>query len=299
MGTCSAGFKGFTCEEECPRDSEGTICGGHGTCVLKDEKAECMCMYGWRGDDCTKQCPRNEQGSVCGGNGFRKLDEESGEAKCTCKDGYGGNTCVIGCPGAKDGVPCSDNGDCEFDVEARTAKCTCKKTHMGENCQYRCPMDPHSDLACGGDDRGQCVAARMPSPMRHAATARSHTLVLLAMSSARCSRARFAVAMVSASSKQLARLRLASASVMWVSSATNVRRSVLQLKMVPSAPAMVTASSIRPTERSAHVTMVSSTKIAASECAAQRVACLAKRQISAPVQLVRYAARRRRCAWPR
>jgi len=162
--TCSAGFKGFTCEEECPRDSEGTICGGHGTCVLKDEKAECMCMYGWRGDDCTKQCPRNEQGSVCGGNGFCKLDEESGEAKCTCKDGYGGNTCVIGCPGAKDGVPCSDNGDCEFDVEARTAKCTCKKTHMGENCQYRCPMDPHSDLACGGDDRGQCVADKDALP---------------------------------------------------------------------------------------------------------------------------------------
>merc|ERR1711924_443428 len=41
--TCEAGFKGFTCDQECPKDADGTICGGHGTCDLKYGKAVCVC----------------------------------------------------------------------------------------------------------------------------------------------------------------------------------------------------------------------------------------------------------------
>merc|ERR1711912_216799 len=97
--------------------------GGHGTCVLKDEKAECSCMYGWRGKDCTKACPRSERGSVCAGHGVCKLDAKTQEAKCTCKKGYGGSSCTIMCPGTlKKGTPCAGNGDCEFDLEKKTAK---------------------------------------------------------------------------------------------------------------------------------------------------------------------------------
>merc|ERR1712028_262095 len=109
--------KGFSCDKECPKDGDGTICGGHGTCDLKWEKAQCVCTYGWRGDDCSITCP-----------GLR----ETGQA-------------------------CNGNGHCEVDTEKREASCKCKKTHMGEACTHRCPMDPHSDLACGGELRGMCV----------------------------------------------------------------------------------------------------------------------------------------------
>merc|ERR1712096_592833 len=156
--TCAAGYKGFTCDKACPRDDKGTICGGHGTCALKGETAKCVCMYGWRGKDCTKACPRNERGAVCSSHGFCALNAKTNTAKCTCKKGFGSNNCSIACPGVlKTGNPCSGNGSCEFDVEKKTSTCNCKKTHMGKACGYRCPMDPHSDLACGGKNRGTCV----------------------------------------------------------------------------------------------------------------------------------------------
>jgi hypothetical protein len=156
--SCEAGFKGFSCDKECPKDADGAICGGHGSCDLKFEKAVCVCSYGWRGDSCTKPCPRNERGQVCSTKGHCAIDKQSGEGVCRCKSGYGGNDCSISCPGITEtGKPCNGNGSCEVDEEKRTARCVCAKTHMGEACTHRCPMDPHSDLACGGADRGTCV----------------------------------------------------------------------------------------------------------------------------------------------
>jgi len=166
---CAAGWKGFQCEQECPKDGAGTICGGHGTCILKDEKAECTCLYGWRGKDCTKPCPRNERGAVCNNKGKCAVDPKTKDAKCTCESGYGGGSCTITCPGVlKTGAPCAGNGDCEFDLEKKTARCECKKTHMGAACEWRCPMDAHSDLQCGGDNRGTCVKdeAALPDKTR-------------------------------------------------------------------------------------------------------------------------------------
>jgi len=155
--TCEAGFKGFTCDQECPKDAEGTICGGHGTCDLKYGKAVCVCTYGFRGKDCTKSCPRNERGQVCSTKGSCAMDKD-GNAVCRCKSGYGGSDCSISCPGIDaTGKPCNGNGSCDIDVEKKVGKCSCHKTHMGETCSHRCPMDPHSDLACGGADRGTCV----------------------------------------------------------------------------------------------------------------------------------------------
>eukprot|EP00658_Telonema_sp_P-2_P030827 TRINITY_DN2320_c0_g1_i1.p1 TRINITY_DN2320_c0_g1~~TRINITY_DN2320_c0_g1_i1.p1 ORF type:complete len:753 (-),score=191.29 TRINITY_DN2320_c0_g1_i1:289-2547(-) len=156
--TCEPGFKGFSCDKACPRDGAGTICGGHGTCDMKDEKAVCVCTYGWRGLDCTTACPRNERGQVCSTNGLCAIDKQTNNAVCRCKPGFGGNDCSITCPGLSEtGQPCNGNGHCEVDAEKREAVCKCKKTHMGEACTHRCPMDPHSDLACGGADRGTCV----------------------------------------------------------------------------------------------------------------------------------------------
>merc|ERR1712072_1239025 len=155
--SCEAGFKGFTCDQECPKDADGTICGGRGTCDLKYGKAVCVCTYGWRGADCTKSCPRNERGQVCSTKGACAMDKD-GEAICRCKSGFGGSDCSISCPGIDEtGKPCNGNGSCEIDAEKRTGTCKCHKTHMGEACTHRCPMDPHSDLACGGANRGTCV----------------------------------------------------------------------------------------------------------------------------------------------
>ena len=92
------------------------------------------------------------------------VNPDSKEAMCTCKKGFGGTTCTIACPGAAAGVPCAGNGDCEFDEAAGTASCTCKATHMGKKCDHSCPMDQHSDLPCGGPERGQCVKDRLALP---------------------------------------------------------------------------------------------------------------------------------------
>ena len=73
-------FLGEDCSKACPTDSSGTVCSGHGSCVLSGTDAACECDQGWFNPTCgcndgstsTKTCLHGE----C-------LTDVSG---CTCHD---------------------------------------------------------------------------------------------------------------------------------------------------------------------------------------------------------------------
>merc|ERR1712196_245819 len=44
---CHREYAGANCSKKCPVDANGTICGGNGSCELRDNRAKCKCNAGY------------------------------------------------------------------------------------------------------------------------------------------------------------------------------------------------------------------------------------------------------------
>lgn len=94
-GTCSclAGFTGLACDHPitCPKDGDGNVCGGHGTCDA--ETGQCHCNSSRFGAACTatsaSACPDD-----CSGHGTC----DTANATCACDFGYFGIACDLEAP---------------------------------------------------------------------------------------------------------------------------------------------------------------------------------------------------------
>ena len=121
-GECEEGWAGTACERACPRDQGGgLVCGGHGRCVPRT--ARCECLYDWE-------------------DGFWAED-----SNCTeCVSGYYGPSCRSQCPGAAC-RPCSGHGVCA-DGRAGGGQCACDAHWQGLTCSRCAPGRYRRD--CGG-----------------------------------------------------------------------------------------------------------------------------------------------------
>eukprot|EP01060_Flectonema_neradi_P023526 TRINITY_DN3179_c1_g5_i1.p1 TRINITY_DN3179_c1_g5~~TRINITY_DN3179_c1_g5_i1.p1 ORF type:complete len:2352 (+),score=443.01 TRINITY_DN3179_c1_g5_i1:46-7056(+) len=177
--TCSEGFSGIGCNNECPGGSCNQ-CSGHGTCFDGiTGNGTCLCDINWVGTacdecnpgyfgaDCTSECDGGAA-SPCNGKGTC-FDGPSGNGTCDCignpLDGYlgwqsacsdcdeshFGSQCKSECIGGA-GNTCSGHGRCN---SGRTGdgSCDCSTGWTSADCSIQCPGSTDTSV-CGG--KGTC-----------------------------------------------------------------------------------------------------------------------------------------------
>lgn len=169
---------------QCPRDTSGQLCGGHGTC---DKAGFCLCECGWGGaaGDCSEeiQCDCQKDGDVercyineeescpircgvvaestqaCTGVDVdfhsQGVDRRVSGSQCVCAQGWWGEACDNACPGIDpvtgEGQVCDGNGVC--DVSTGACECApCYTPDKRGNCV------PKSCPSCQNGGRCECDA---------------------------------------------------------------------------------------------------------------------------------------------
>eukprot|EP01049_Picozoa_sp_SAG25_P011263 SAG25_NODE_1347_length_3245_cov_61.242530_1_plen_920_part_00 len=137
-------------------DSDGNLCGEHGTCVADGGNHTCNCSDGWSGAIC-------DHATGCDSNpdcGHGNCTADGGSYTCNCSDGWRGTACDLGT--GCDGKPCG-HGNCTAD--GGTYTCTCVSGWNGADCSHAtgCDSNPckhHATCtASGGDHTCACVGA--------------------------------------------------------------------------------------------------------------------------------------------
>lgn len=134
-------------DDEFPTDGifNGT-CGGNLFCL--PDPYGCSCSPGYRGLGCDEECEEGTFGSDCTqtchclGNGI--CDNKMGFCSPgTCEDGWTGENCnqKVTCRHE----PCQNGGECHDDVEAQEYWCICRPGFTGENCEL---IEIHQNLVC-------------------------------------------------------------------------------------------------------------------------------------------------------
>ena len=178
--TCSEGFSGLNCKNECPGGSCNQ-CSGHGTCFDGvTGNGTCLCDVYWVGDacdecnsgffspDCTSECDGGAA-TPCNGKGTC-FDGPSGNGTCDCignaldgylgwqsacldcDDSHYGAQCKSECIGGA-GNACSGHGRCN---SGRTGdgSCDCSTGWTSQDCSVQCPGSTDA-YVCGG--KGTCT----------------------------------------------------------------------------------------------------------------------------------------------
>lgn len=219
-GTCACGegWKGSSCSQrptrDCPVDSRGQVCSGHGSCGAD---GGCTCFHSdYSGPDCSYRSPsapptdapclRDGGGRLCGGALHGRCELDTSPPGCRCLPGFSGAACAsddcfsgaaeaaaaaAGVPprpwgAAAAAVPCGGHGSCTA-VARGTGRwfCMCERGFVGPDCgegdATSCPR------ACSG--HGDCslqpVAALPPSLAEQIAISRGERLAAPTATAAR------------------------------------------------------------------------------------------------------------------
>lgn len=125
---------GSACDQQCPSDASGQLCGGHGTC---DDGAagsgQCQCVVGYSGAACSLACPTNASGALCGGHGVCIATGTPGVGTCNCSqdvvDGHwAGTTCAV-CEAGGCSMPSMPSG-----CHVRVCMVLVGHAHLGHSC---------------------------------------------------------------------------------------------------------------------------------------------------------------------
>eukprot|EP00759_Apiculatamorpha_spiralis_P009053 PhF_6_TR15919/c0_g1_i1/m.24618 len=119
---CDSGALGEVCSLECPRNTAGLYCSGHGRCAYQGNTAQCICTGNFAGSDCG-----------------------------TCSPTFYGSSCTIVCPGVIGTQPCSGHGVCRANATSDNTACACVPGYVGIQCELPCAGSPY----CTGN--GDCV----------------------------------------------------------------------------------------------------------------------------------------------
>ncbi|XP_070547076.1 multiple epidermal growth factor-like domains protein 10 isoform X2 [Ptychodera flava] len=154
--TCSPGWKGQFCQNQCNDDDYGPGCnldcpncqnGG----ICHHVTGECICPVGFRGEKCTTECSssavncndpctRCQNGATC----------DPASTLCLCLDGWEGQYCEDACDGDDYGFLCEEKCNCRNQAvcDPITGSCLCQPGYHGNRCQNRCPEGLYGDQ-CG------------------------------------------------------------------------------------------------------------------------------------------------------
>ena len=161
---CAEGWSGASCSQrptrDCPVDSRGLVCSGHGSCGAD---GSCMCHHSdHSGLDCSYRSPsappamgsclRDGGGKLCGGASRGRCELEAHPPGCRCLPGFSGVACAsddcftgnaeaaaaaAGVPSrpwgaAAAAVPCGGHGSCRA-VGGGTDRwyCQCERGFVG------------------------------------------------------------------------------------------------------------------------------------------------------------------------
>lgn len=135
---CDVGYWDLACEEECPRDEKGNVCGGAGTCDV--HTGVCHCNNGYYGEDCTNACPGMETSEhvPCGGHGICCTGIGVSALYSQCR-GKEVGSCA--CDAGRDGEECEDtycfeecygHGQCDG-----LGRCVCEEGYSGDFCSLQ------------------------------------------------------------------------------------------------------------------------------------------------------------------
>ena len=175
---CAEGWSGASCSQrptrDCPVDSRGLVCSGHGSCGAD---GSCMCHHSdHSGLDCSYRSPsappamgsclRDGGGKLCGGASRGRCELDAHPPGCHCLPGFSGAACAsddcftgnaeaaaaaAGVPSrpwgaAAAAVPCGGHGSCRA-VGGGTDRwyCQCERGFVGPG--QRQPLNVLSPLA--------------------------------------------------------------------------------------------------------------------------------------------------------
>lgn len=178
---CAEGWSGASCSQrptrDCPVDSRGLVCSGHGSCGAD---GSCMCHHSdHSGLDCSYRSPsappaasclRDGGGKLCGGASRGRCELDAHPPGCRCKPGFSGAACAsddcftgnaeaaaaaAGVPSrpwgaAAAAVPCGGHGSCRA-VGGGTDRwyCRCERGFVGPGQrQPLSPPPPHHHHHC-------------------------------------------------------------------------------------------------------------------------------------------------------
>eukprot|EP01012_Entosiphon_sulcatum_P050439 TRINITY_DN6927_c0_g1_i5.p1 TRINITY_DN6927_c0_g1~~TRINITY_DN6927_c0_g1_i5.p1 ORF type:complete len:2425 (+),score=246.00 TRINITY_DN6927_c0_g1_i5:6684-13958(+) len=166
---CKTGWTGSQCNLACPRDAQGVICHGVGSCVagacvdcqvgycgaacnLTSGCVKCAAgEYRW-GSNCQNRCPgiiQQSDGSKAACTSHGQCSEHTwGNGKCACDSGYSGPACEYSCPGGANNT-CAGHGACQAD-----GSCMCASWFGKADCSAACP-GLYQNKVCSGT-RGTC-----------------------------------------------------------------------------------------------------------------------------------------------
>jgi hypothetical protein len=139
---------------------QDVVCSGHGTCVVLDDAARCVCDRGYHSEglECVRDSAGLCEGVDCSGHGRCVL--LGGAAQCICDAGYqndGPTACVVETT-VCDGIDCSGHGTCGVTADGSPI-CSCLTGYHNDG-PTTCVPDPGSGK-CGTekdcDDSNQCT----------------------------------------------------------------------------------------------------------------------------------------------
>ena len=160
--SCTNGYWGESCLNECPGGALSP-CSNHGTCSQGTSGAgTCTCYFGWSLSDCSRECnggsarPCFGKGTCKPADGSCECDKSpttgywSGSMCDQCAYGWSGVQCDMECPhngtALEPGIPCSGVGTC------RDAACySCEAGRCNSPTKKACDMSGEECLAhlCG------------------------------------------------------------------------------------------------------------------------------------------------------
>eukprot|EP00105_Crassostrea_gigas_P026151 XP_011446970.1 PREDICTED: multiple epidermal growth factor-like domains protein 10 isoform X1 [Crassostrea gigas] len=167
---CNDGYRGPTCNEECPDQTYGPECQQIcGNCKNKESchhvNGSCLngCDRGVYGEKCDKACPAGRYGINCQEQcnincGVpNRCDRVTGQCEGGCQVGLKGETCDTKCDGETYGQNCSSLcGHCLDEAQCHYVNGTCPNGcdsgYQGSHCTQACNNNtygPKCSMKCG------------------------------------------------------------------------------------------------------------------------------------------------------
>ena len=131
---------GLDCDLKCD-------CKNNSSCDA--ETGKCTCSRGWIGDNCDQECPSGFYGYNCSEKCVQNIthitsgtcDHVTGNF--TCRPGYTGYTCRYPCESQTYGQDCRHRCQCKYGGKCHyiTGECQCLPGWMGPICNIPCPTN--------------------------------------------------------------------------------------------------------------------------------------------------------------